>query len=379
MSPIQSSGAASGTAGAEGGALETPAAHRKDYLPALEGIRGMAVLLVVLSHMSSTGVVFDESVNFRGLGNYGVYLFFVLSAFLLTRQFLERPPEPATAGGYWGAYAMRRILRIYPLYTVVLLSTAVAPLISFAVAGPRPPSILRHLLLLDGQKIFWTIPVEMKFYMLLPALLIATHVLAHSKPLASVVFLTLFLFFASWAVPAQAVPRLSIDLPDYLAVFLFGMIAAALWQWISRRSLPGPVRWVCDLLGIFFLLAVLGPQFLGAPFGPSHALFAYWLGSTVSWYGAAWSLFLLSVLAGRFLAEVFKLRVIRVVGLASFSAYLWHMPIIIYLKQVLPPAPWAAAVILAAVVIISIVSYRALELPGIELSARWSRRKLDAA
>src|SRR5438128_7152926 len=60
MSPIQSDGAHPDTHAAA-------VAVRSAYLPALEGIRGLAVLLVVLSHMSSSDVFLERSINFRGL------------------------------------------------------------------------------------------------------------------------------------------------------------------------------------------------------------------------------------------------------------------------------------------------------------------------
>jgi peptidoglycan/LPS O-acetylase OafA/YrhL len=396
MSPIQSSGAHPcsdlSTGAASGSATDAPVsgartefpqaravAVRGDYLPALEGIRGLAVLLVVLSHMSSSDVFFDRSVNFRGLGNYGVHLFFVLSAFLLTRQFLERPPKPLTSVRYWTTYAVRRGMRIYPLYTVALLATTLSPFVSWALAGPKPLSIPRHLMLLDGHKILWTIPVEMKFYALLPGLLIAIFAVAGSRPVRTVLFLLVVLSISPLVLPPKEMPMLSIDLRDYLSIFLFGMMASAAWQGMQSRRIPEPLRLLCDVLAIFFLLAVLAPQALGSPFGPSHALIRGWLTSTVAWYGAAWSLFVLATLAGRYVPRLFELRALRAIGVASFSAYLWHMPIIESLRRELPPTPLTFFIILAAVLAASLVSYRVLERPGIALSARWARRRLEAA
>ena len=54
--------------------------------PSLDGVRGIAILFVLLSHLSNEGY---RIFNFSGKGVYGVYLFFVLSAFLLSYPFFN--------------------------------------------------------------------------------------------------------------------------------------------------------------------------------------------------------------------------------------------------------------------------------------------------
>jgi hypothetical protein len=56
----------------------------------LDGLRGIAVLFVVLSHLSNAGFNLTPVLNFAGSGKYGVFLFFVLSAFLLTFPLIDR-------------------------------------------------------------------------------------------------------------------------------------------------------------------------------------------------------------------------------------------------------------------------------------------------
>ncbi len=88
-------------------------------IKSLDGLRGLAVLLVLLSHMSNAQMHLLPFLDFSGLGKAGVYLFFSLSAFLLTWQALkqaQQAPDPK----YWLAYLLRRALRIYPLYALAL-------------------------------------------------------------------------------------------------------------------------------------------------------------------------------------------------------------------------------------------------------------------
>ena len=62
-------------------------------LPELDGIRGMAFIFVMLSHLSIT-----EEFKVSDTGKTGVWLFFILSAFLLSSYFLAAPTVPETSG-----------------------------------------------------------------------------------------------------------------------------------------------------------------------------------------------------------------------------------------------------------------------------------------
>ena len=89
-------------------------------LDSLDGLRGVAVLIVVVSHLSNSGMYLLPLVNLRGNGKSGVYLFFLLSSFLLTYPFLLKGKD-ALDRAYLANYALRRFLRIYPLYFCYLL------------------------------------------------------------------------------------------------------------------------------------------------------------------------------------------------------------------------------------------------------------------
>src|SRR4029453_9298894 len=95
------------------------------YLPELEGLRGLAILLVVAFHCHSVacGIAREDACGraplaLIGAGHTGVGLFFVLSAFLLSLPFL-RESAGGTKVSRWRFY-QRRALRILPLYWGVL-------------------------------------------------------------------------------------------------------------------------------------------------------------------------------------------------------------------------------------------------------------------
>jgi peptidoglycan/LPS O-acetylase OafA/YrhL len=102
----------------------------RGHMPVLDGVRGLAVLMVLVFHFVSntlpTNSVERAIVGVTNYGSYGVDLFFVLSGFLITGILYDAHNEPH----YFRNFYMRRFLRIFPLYYGVLaLVFFVAPLI----------------------------------------------------------------------------------------------------------------------------------------------------------------------------------------------------------------------------------------------------------
>ncbi len=98
--------------------------NRLTHLPALDGVRGFAALLVLWCHLpyienSLVSRLFTDISLFAGAGYFGVDLFFVLSGFLITRILLN---ERRTHGRVrLGRFFARRTLRIFPIYYITLL------------------------------------------------------------------------------------------------------------------------------------------------------------------------------------------------------------------------------------------------------------------
>ena len=116
-------------------------------MPALDGLRGIAVLLVMLTHtwrMPKTGLS-DRVVSFVvSIGWSGVELFFVLSGFLITGILLD------SKGGhhYFRNFYARRMLRIFPLYYAMLA-------VSFVAAPLLPQLVGRSLGNANGQQLWY--------------------------------------------------------------------------------------------------------------------------------------------------------------------------------------------------------------------------------
>ena len=166
--------------------LERPEGLR-GHLPALDGVRGLAILMVLLFHFVGQTTAtnrLESAVNgVLSYGCLGVDLFFVLSGFLITGILYDSSASP----GYFRGFYMRRVLRIFPLYYGVLAVVFfVVPLFpglrGSEIAGLREQQAWAWLyginvyLAIQGGWVlsyiehFWSLAVEEHFYMVWPLL-----------------------------------------------------------------------------------------------------------------------------------------------------------------------------------------------------------------
>jgi peptidoglycan/LPS O-acetylase OafA/YrhL len=342
------------------------------HLAVLDGLRGIALLLVVFSHASLLGIDMIPGVDMSGTGKVGVWLFFVLSSFLLMHQFLHLDAAGRLDGRAWWRYAVRRLLRIYPLYTLFLLVCWLAPLRT-AITGA---DVLSHLAVVEGRWHLWSIAVEVKYYLLLPLLvLVYIHLARRSLALATL------LTAAGIGVREWRAPEFDNDaLWTYIAIFLAGSWVAIAHHYLAHRtqSREQVLRYVAApaASALFLLLMVMTPSIWArlqeAAITPDHWHRSFTL------FAMLWGAFLLSILQSPlWLQNVFAWLPLRVLGVISFSAYLWHPLVLVSMARLrFVDGGFAQALVaFVALVLVSAVSYVIIERPFLEIGRTLGARK----
>lgn len=346
------------------------------HFPALDGARGFAAMLVVLSHASLFGMALPPLIDFSGIGKAGVYLFFVLSAFLLTLQWLENDGARLVRGrGELLRYAERRILRIWPLYLVVLLMSWLATLAGLAwFIRIDSSSLLRHLALAEGRQILWTIPVEFTFYLFIPPIAWLFFRL-RARPWLVVGLTTAAIVALRGLFPIEGYAPNTPRLAPYLPLFLAGALTAFLFG--KRQARPARMRYRWAGAGCLALVLLTNPPWWAALTGSpaDHRVFHFLiLGYAAGWCGLLWLVLRPGDLLGRF----FSLPPLRWLGRVSFSIYLWHWPVLRWLQletQALPD-PLRLFLAIGVTLLCAGLSYRFIEAPFLRLRPVSGRRRM---
>ena len=319
------------------------------YQPELDGLRCFAILIVMVWHASlkimrfTADSGFTESIDNPRVawvpdGAVGVQLFFFLSGFVICRPFLAPLRQPL--GAFVLGFYRNRLIRIVPPYALVLIgSYLVIKVFGFAperaatfelLKTDLTTSLLASLFYVHGLMGFgppklnppgWSLEIEIQFYLLAPALILAylalrdrarRLVLGFGIVVASVVLRV-------WLVEVYgAYGYFRWTLLNYFAVFMLGIVMADLAQGAPQAS-PRQRGTAFDLLGVLSALVLLAAGLPRHPEGWAQygALDAAMLLSIVGlYYGAT---------GGRRFNRLLSLRALTVTGAACYAIYLTHV------------------------------------------------------
>ena len=369
--------------------------------PALDGLRGIAVLSVVIYHL------FGDVM--RG-GYLGVDIFFVLSGFLITSLLVREfgAGGRVSLNGFW----TRRARRILPASVAVLVvSSAVAGLIGGDVAVKLKEQFFSSLLFVNNwvqivqsqsyfaettPRIFmhyWSLAIEEQFYVIWPLMFLSVMVLTRKLDIRRRLLVAAVIATVLGLASAAAMALLHDPAADPSRVYfgsdthLFGLLAGAALalvitapasdavdSWPLRRS-PVVAKWLgvivapVAFVGLIVMLFVL-PDTASATY--RGGLLVACLLTTVLVHNAVRE-------AGP-IPTVLSNRALRWFGARSFSLYLWHWPAFIFTRELINGSGidathtmpgWMIGVIAAAVsVALSEFSYRWIETPFRRLGFR---------
>lgn len=300
-----------------------------------DGLRGFACLIVLGMH-SVVGFIGNSSGMLSGSGKLGVWLFFVLSAFLLTEKLRREGLHTKSLL----EYVIGRAFRIMPPFAVVLILYWV-----LGTAGINSlHDVYAGITLQQGFAHLWTIPAELKFYCLLPFLIISMSAInlyfgRVGLSIASVIAIGIHQYF--W--PYSLSPSNSIDMVWYLPAFLVGVYASYAREYAVTERLVD-YQLLVVLLGnvALIVLTMALPNHL---FGAAKDRWIFIPACFI------WGLTLLSVIDGRgHLGVIFSGRFLSMIGRMSYSIYLVHWYFVISIQDDLGKGfIWLSAAVLASI------------------------------
>ncbi len=370
-------------------------ADRRDH--ALDGLRGLAALAVLCFHTwlyrdnRAPGVPHGLLYNALREANVGLICFFVLSGFLLYRPFARAARSGERAVDIHG-YGLRRVARIVPAYYAVL----VGALLMYALVGYHsitPSAGQIPLFAVFGENysmstvmhadpVAWTLCIEAAFYVALPLIGVLVWRLGPGRPHRQAALLVgLIALTVAWnaiAFDNRWDARATKSLPSWLGEFALGMLVA---HWLAGRELHTPAR---ARLRASTTAAVAA---LGAAVVLAGCYWAQsrWLQADVRRVVAIYlvlatgfALIIAAVAAGRGpVVSALSWRPLALLGLISYGVYLWHLPLILTLKQIhaLPTALGPRLlVVFSLACVVGALSWRFVERPAMRWASRRSRR-----
>jgi peptidoglycan/LPS O-acetylase OafA/YrhL len=298
----------------------------KREMPGLDALRGLAVLGVVLNHgmyadqwqIPPTHSLAAHIGKLLRLGWLGVFLFFVLSGFLITGILLDSKDHP----NYWHNFYLRRVLRIMPAFALVLLilkfffgSTWAYVAVCLAYLANIAPMMSLGGALYEP---LWSLAVEEQFYLVWPwmARFLTLRRFAYVTLACILVSPILRFLSAKGAVTLGNPHRMTWLLADSLAMgALLAILLRSRWGSVERVQL---IAWAMFGVGSALFLAGIplgilnGQGLLGAAFEtvPFELVFA--------------ALILFSLHVGDLKAVLIWTRPLRFLGYISYGLYLYH-------------------------------------------------------
>ncbi|GAB9465076.1 Acyltransferase family [Globisporangium polare] len=351
----------------------------------LDGVRGLAAILVVAQHCGYLGGM--------EVGQCGVDVFFVLSAFLLTMLFYRKSAQLLTQQASYRKwfftlvdYFSKRFFRVYPLFAIVAIVVYRMPNEKrerfFFVHDPERYDLYKVLTFEFPYRyhVFWTLPLEIAYYFMIPLVAGAVLGLRHLWWVPCVP-LCYWIWATGWT-------QLRVDhqgLKPHLPTFVCGSLAAILYVKIDaamttneRQSLPPTFKWpVVAAIRLFEALAfalLLSEFFRGLlydwfpslprPSAPRPHFISPYVTTVI----------VIEMLLPSWVAGVFEWNVLRYTGKISFSVYLLHS-FVVYANPIREQYKYynklASQIVLIA--LLATASYHLVEYPCQLLSAKVSR------
>ena len=351
----------------------------RSHIPAVDGLRGLAILAVVACHTAERvqgTPLFLSSKQYLAAGKFGVMLFFVVSAFTLfgschERRVHERRP--------WLCFFIRRWFRILPLW---FLAISIYALCEHRTWDAYVASLFMYSWFWRTGQMFaaqWSIFVEESFYLVLPLMFPHLRSLRHALLLTVIGYLTAtgWNIWAHWSMPSLNELEIRTFPLAHAYSFALGIVVCFLAHPVFKRmnvSVRRPLSWLLSLMTLLMM---------------------YFL----PWCTTGFASLIMAVLVYLALQEktvfskVANAKWVRKYGLCCYSIYLFHLFLLNLADSLHLPegissffryCPWEVSFFLYFLLIagiclpIGLVSFYCMERPLIRIGhevTRWTENR----
>lgn len=342
------------------------------YRPDIDGLRAIAVLLVIIYH-ARYGVITG--------GYIGVDVFFVISGFLITAIVIG---DIQSGIFTYRNFYLRRIRRIIPVLVLVLIVTTIpTAVLFFSDDFERHSRLLLYTffsaanfhLWITGENYFspntdlvpllhvWSLSVEEQFYFIWPACLVIAHaLLKHKHVILFIIFFTSLFILSIWMSDHKPLAAYYL-LPARAFELMMGAGLALYW-----KAIPDLPKNINHLLSLVAISLIIGASVLLTKTSQFPGINAFWpcLGTA------------LLIITGKnpeksgIVNQLLCLKPVVFIGLISYSLYLWHWPVFVFVTYTgldLTGATRIAAI--ATIFLLSYLSWKFVEVP-FHRNIKWS-------
>jgi len=300
------------------------------YFHKLTGLRGFAALIVFVSHAANETLLPEFLGN--GFGQTSVMLFFLLSGFLMTHIYIQEEFSRNNIK----QYAFARIGRVLPLYFALLIISVLITQFTEGNADSTYPFKFNELnrtveafMLIKAPYIFWTIPVEVQFYVVFVGFWGLYKLGCNAYVLTLYALLTVFpsayfYFFVK--------PKLLGIISTYGFAFFLGLFSAFVLDKIKDSvSARKAANWFG--LPVLILLCINLPE-LRSKVGLVYTNDFFWKtwGDPLTWL-LVYSVFMCVILNSTSMS-VLNSQFFVYLGKVSYGFYLLHYPVLAYFVSI---------------------------------------------
>lgn len=309
--------------------MSTLTSRNLNFRPEINGLRAIAVILVIIFHLDPSWVPF---------GYVGVDMFFVISGFLITRIILKQQDSDQFS---LKEFIAKRIKRIFPALFFMLFISAVCAVLIFsneehnyffrslryASAQASNFFFLDHSGYFDLDSKYnallhtWSLAVEEQFYLLWPILLLVIHKFKVPKP----IFLLIISLLSFWSM---------FYLKQNESLEYFFMFYARAWEFCIGGFLAlGVIRPLSNKTSNQIIAIISSFSIILALIFSSnnHPAELYYL--ILTCLGVAGIIYSSSI-HQTWISNILSYKAFLIIGLLSYSLYLWHWPVIVFYNYI---------------------------------------------